>query len=140
MARKILARRLADARGPLFVSQDGTTLVDSNLVATHLHQRRSRFPIAHFTAHDLRRTVASQMAGMGIALEVIALTIGHTTGEKATRTLVRHYVRDEMLNRKKHALEAWDRRLRSILAGTPDDENVTPLHSGITFGGNRHSA
>jgi integrase len=129
MARKILAPRLAGADDLLFRSSTGIE-IGSNLLASHLYQRQNRFPVAHFTSHDLRRTVASQMALMGIPLETIALTVGHAAGEKATRTLVKHYVFDEMLNRKRHALDAWDQRLRLILVGT-SDSNVTPLHKPV---------
>jgi integrase len=136
-AREIIARRLVDAHDLLFRSSTGIE-ISSNLLASHLYQRQNRFPIAHFTSHDLRRTLASQMASMGIPLETIALTIGHAAGEKVTRTLIRHYVFDEMLNRKRHALEAWDQRLRSILAGAPDS-NVTLLRPVDKFGGDRRS-
>jgi integrase len=129
MAREIIARRLADADDSLFLSSTGVE-ISSNLLATHLYQRQNRFPIAHFTSHDLRRTVASQMAAMDIPLETIALTVGHAIVEKATRTLIRHYIVDEMLPRKKHALEAWDQRLRLILVGA-SDSNVTPLHKPV---------
>jgi integrase len=131
-AKEIIASHLAGADDLLFLSSTGVE-IDSNLLASHLYQRQDRFPIAHFTSHDLRRTVASQMAAMGIPLETIALTVGHATGEKATRTLVKHYVFDEMLDRKRRALEAWDQRLRLILVGA-SDSNVTPLHkSGDNF-------
>ena len=128
-AREIIARRLVSADDSLFLSSTGIE-IGSNLLASHLRNRRNRFPIAHFTSHDLRRTVASQMAMMGIPLETIALTVGHAAGEKATRTLVKHYVFDEMLNRKRHALEAWDQRLRLILVGA-SDSNITPLHKPV---------
>jgi integrase len=129
MAREILAPRLAGADDLLFRSSTGIE-IGSNLLASHLYQRQNRFPVAHFTSHDLRRTVASQMALMGIPLETIALTVGHAAGEKATRTLVKHYVFDEMLDRKRHALEAWDQRLRLILVGT-SDSNVTLLDKPV---------
>jgi integrase len=136
MAREILAPHLAGVDGLLFLSSTGIE-INSNLLASHLYQRQSRFPVAHFTSHDLRRTVASQMASMGIPLETIALTVGHAAGEKATRTLIKHYVFDEMLDRKKHALEAWDQRLRLILAGASASSNVTPLRPVDNF--RRHS-
>jgi integrase len=131
MAQEIIAPRLAGAEDLLFLSSTGIE-IDSNLLASHLRHRWNRFPVAHFTSHDLRRTVASQMAAMGIPLETIALTVGHAAGEKATRTLVKHYIVDTMLTRKRHALEAWDQRLRSILAGA-SDSNVTPLRPMDNF-------
>ena len=131
MAREIIARCLVGTDDLLFRSSTEIE-IDSNLLASHLYQRQNRFPIAHFTSHDLRRTVASQMASMGIPFETIALTVGHAAGEKATRTLVKHYVFDEMLDRKRRALETWDQRLRLILAGL-SDSNATPLRPVDNF-------
>ena len=36
---------------------------------------------------------------------------------KDTRTLVRHYVRSDLIERKAHALKAWDDRLKGIVIG-----------------------
>jgi integrase len=132
MAREIISSRLADAKDLLFLSSTGVE-IDSVLLASHLYLRQDRFPIPHFTSHDLRRSCSSLMAAMDIPLETIAMTVGHAAGEKATRTLVRHYIINKMLARKKRALEAWDQRLRSILAGVGTDSNVTPLHPVDNF-------
>jgi integrase len=125
LAREILDPRLVGAKGLVFRSSTGVA-IDSNLLAAHLYQRQARFPIEHFTVHDLRRTVASQMAAMDVPLETVAMVVGHATTARTVRTLVRHYVHDEMLDRKRHALQGWDRRLRSILAGAADS-NVVAL-------------
>jgi hypothetical protein len=45
------------------------------------------------------------------------MVIGHDAGAPATRTLARHYLPDDFLDRKTAALAQWDRRLRAILAG-----------------------
>ena len=52
------------------------------------------------------------LAEMGIALDLVAAIVGHELGGKDTRTLVRHYVHTDMLERKAHALKAWDERLK----------------------------
>jgi hypothetical protein len=77
------------------------------------------YPIEKFGTHDLRRTVATQMAeGLGISLEAIARVIGHAAGGAATRTLVAHYVSAEFIEQKTTALLAWDARLRGIIGGS----------------------
>ena len=53
----------------------------------------------------------------GIALDLVAAIVGHESGGKDTRTLVRHYVHTDMLERKAHALRAWDERLKAIVTG-----------------------
>ena len=52
------------------------------------------------------------LAEMGVALDLVAAVIGHEAGGKETRTLVRHYVRTDLIDRKIHALRAWDERLQ----------------------------
>ena len=69
------------------------------------------------TTHDLRRTVATHLAEMGIALDLVASLVGHEAGGKETRTLVRHYIRTDFIERKTHVLCAWDKRLQEILSG-----------------------
>jgi hypothetical protein len=54
---------------------------------------------------------------MGVALDLVAAIVGYETGARETRVLVRHYVRTDMLERKAHALKAWDDRLKAIVAG-----------------------
>jgi integrase len=74
-------------------------------------------PIAVFTSHDLRRTFATMLVEMGMALDLVAAIVGHESGGKDTRTLVRHYVHTDMLERKAHALRVWDERLKAIVSG-----------------------
>ena len=52
--------------------------------------------------------------------------IGHEAGGKETRTLVRHYVRTDLIERKVHVLRAWDERLQDIVAGR-EAAKVVPL-------------
>jgi hypothetical protein len=63
---------------------------------------------------------------MGVPLEVVAAVIGHEAGGKETRTLVRHYVRTDLIERKIQVLRAWDERVRHVVSpkGT---ENVVPF-------------
>ena len=70
-----------------------------------------------FVSHDLRRSVATQLAEMGFPLELVAAVVGHEAGGKETRTLVRHYVRTDLIERKVHILRAWDERLHAIVTG-----------------------
>jgi integrase len=86
-------------------------------IGHYLLTRRARLPIAAFTTHDLRRTFATMLAEMGVALDLVAAIVGHESGGKYTRTLVRHYVRTDLLERKTHALKTWDERLKAIVMG-----------------------
>jgi site-specific recombinase XerD len=119
LARELVEVRLNSASDDrLFQAESGADL-GSSLVGQHIVHRWNRLPIAKFTTHDLRRTAAVSMAKLkpGISLETIAMVIGHDAGAPATRTLARHYLPDDFLDRKTVALAQWDRKLRSILAG-----------------------
>ena len=83
----------------------------------YLLSRASRLPIAKFTTHDLRRTFATMLAEMGVALDLVAAIVGHESGGKETRVLVRHYVRSDLIERKADALKTWDERLKAIVSG-----------------------
>jgi hypothetical protein len=48
-------------------------------------------------------------------LDVVAAVIGHESGGKDTRILLRHYVHSDLLERKAHALRMWDERLNAIV-------------------------
>jgi hypothetical protein len=56
--------------------------------------------------------------------------IGHEAGGKETRTLVRHYVRTDLIERKVHVLRAWDERLQDIVAGREAAKVVRLVKAG----------
>ena len=72
-------------------------------------------------------SVVTMLAEMGISLELVAAVIGHEAGGRETRTLMRHYVRTDLIERKRTVLEAWDRMICSILNGTTMPGNVATL-------------
>jgi integrase len=126
LAREMLEQRLSEVdKGPLFLLDKGV-VVSSAHIGHYLLTRRTTLPIAVFTSHDLRRTFATMLAEMGIGLDLVAAIVGHESGGKDTRTLVRHYVHTDMLDRKAHALKAWDDRLKGIVVGE-EAAKVVPL-------------
>lgn len=108
IGREIVERRLMTINeGPLFTTEQGDPLT-SNCVSSFIVKRRKDIPIAHFTSHDLRRTVATGLVDLGFSFDVVAAVLGHESGSKDVRTLIRHYVRSDLVDRKRRALEAWD--------------------------------
>lgn len=126
-AREIVAERLP-CRGALFRTMNGGP-VEATHVGNAISGRRRALPVEKFGTHDLRRTVASGMAEVGISLDVIASVVGHEPGAKETRTLVRHYLRSDLLDVKSGALRAWEARLLGIVEGRAGG-NVVPLRKG----------
>lgn len=130
LARQIIEARLsAGQAGPLFKAETGTVLTAAH-IGHYLLARRDKLPIGKFTTHDLRRTVATMLAEMGIGLDLVAALVGHEAGGKETRTLVRHYVRTDMIERKLHVLRAWDERLQNIVGGREVANVVHLLKTG----------
>ncbi len=117
-----MTRPMARCSGPIADCHS-----NSNLVASMLVKHRKEVPIDHFTSHDLRRTVATGLVDLGIPYELTAGVLGHEVGVKEVKTLIRHYVRTDLLERKSNALLAWDTRLRQIVCGGKFLDNVTYL-------------
>jgi integrase len=76
-----------------------------------------------FVPHDLRRTAASHMTGMGISRLVVSKILNHVE-----RGVTAVYDRHSYDQEKRRALEAWDRKLREIIYGTKS--KVIPLKRG----------
>jgi integrase len=127
-ARDIVESRLKTTEGPLFTKERGDPLT-ANCVGSLIVNRRKDMPIEHFTSHDLRRTVATFLVDLGFSYEVVAAVLGHEAGSKEVRTLIRHYVRTDLVERKRLALQAWDARLHQIISGETSPANVVPLES-----------
>jgi integrase len=70
--------------------------------------------IADFTLHDLRRTVASGMARLEIALPVIEKVLNHTSGSFAG--IVGIYQRHDFAKEKQAALEAWGDHVAAVVS------------------------
>jgi integrase len=126
LAREMLDQRLAGVeKGHLFLLDKGVVVTSAH-IGHYLLTRRTTLPIPIFTSHDLRRTFATMLAEMGIALDLVAAIVGHEAGARETRVLMRHYVHSDMLERKAQALQVWDERLRAIVAGE-EAAKVVPL-------------
>jgi integrase len=127
--RAILQSRLAEVeRGALFTTAEGSPLRSVN-VGQYLCYRNGngKLPIAKFTTHDLRRTVATALVEMGVSLEVVAAVIGHEAGGRNVRTLMRHYVKTDMVARKVPVLVAWDAKVLELANGKASVSSVALL-------------
>ena len=71
----------------------------------------------HWTFHDLRRTLATNLQKLGIRLEVTEAVLNHVSGSRAG--IVGIYQRHEYATEKRAALEAWGRYLDALLTGKP---------------------
>lgn len=72
--------------------------------------------IPHWTLHDIRRTVATGMARVGIPVRVTEAVLNHVSGTAAG--IVAVYQRHDYADEKRQALEAWGRMVEEIVSGT----------------------
>src|SRR5262249_7496372 len=87
---------------------------------------QDRIGIAQWTAHDLRRTALTKMAGLGVAPIVLGHIANHRTTTKAGVTLG-VYVQHGYEREKRAALELWADRLQGIVSGSGAD--VVAIHA-----------
>jgi integrase len=106
-----------DADGELvFPNSEGSPSLPGVEVARIINRAQDRFGIAHWTAHDLRRTALTGMAKLGVAPIVLGHIANHRTTTKAGMTLS-VYVQHAYEKEKREALELWADRLQGIIAG-----------------------
>lgn len=74
-------------------------------------------PIEHWTFHDLRRTMASGMARLGVQLPVIEKILNHSSG--SFRGVVGVYQRHSFSDEKRKAIDTWSEFVVSIAQETP---------------------
>jgi integrase len=80
--------------------------------------------LPHWVVHDLRRTVASGMAKLGIALPVIEKILNHRSGTFSG--IIAVYQRHDFADEKRKALDAWASHVNSVVTGRKPG-NVVPL-------------
>jgi hypothetical protein len=69
-----------------------------------------------FTTHDIRRSVLTKLAELGVAPIVLGHIANHRTTTKAGITLG-VYVQHQFEREKREALELWANRLQGIISG-----------------------
>jgi integrase len=106
--RRNLVWPLTDSKGKPLYQKDRKPATENKL------------GIDKFTPHDLRRTAATFMSGLGFHDEVIDAVLNH--GKKG---IIGTYNRYKYDREKQQALESWERKLLSIISGT--ESNVIPI-------------
>ena len=77
---------------------------------------RDRLPVSDWAAHDLRRSVCTHLAKMGVPTLHIGAVANHRQVTKAGVTLT-HYVQHDYAKEKREALDMWADRLAAIVSG-----------------------
>ena len=85
-------------------------------------------PVTPWVVHDLRRTVASGMARLGIKLPVIEKILNHASGSFAG--IVGVYQRHDFAAEKRDALQHWADHVDLIVSGKPARKVVALRRGG----------
>ena len=106
----------------LFPSNQRKGHIRAYSMTVAIKKHRDAWSIADFTSHDLRRTAASHMTGMGISRLTVSKLLNH-----AESGVTAVYDRHSYDTEKRRALDAWGRKIESIVTGGKD--NVVGLHT-----------
>jgi integrase len=98
----------------IFPNEAGTAGFSSRVVAKTIAAAQDRFGLAHWTAHDLRRTGLTNLAQLGVAPIVAGAVANHVSVTKAGVTLG-VYVQYSYEKEKRAALALWSKRLAAIV-------------------------
>lgn len=82
-------------------------------------ERGEPVEIPRWTFHDLRRTAATGMARLGIAVRVTEAVLNHVSGTGGG--IVAVYQRHDYAEEKRAALEAWGHYVMRLIEGKPDN-------------------
>lgn len=111
----------------LFPSSKGKPITNTTLgdaLGKFLARKNSPLhDMEHFTAHDLRRTVAQHLGSLGFLKAEIGLVLNHKTGDGAA-PVTSTYVTVTPEVRMKKLVVAWHTRLDSILTGKKPEKVV----------------
>ncbi|CAN5166913.1 site-specific integrase [soil metagenome] len=87
----------------------------------------AKVEIPDWVIHDLRRTMASGMARLGVQLPVIERCLNHVSGSFGG--IVGVYQRHSFADEKRAALETWSAHIESLVGIKPVASNVTKLRA-----------
>jgi len=138
-ARDVLAdvERIEDDKGrakfiftttgetPLSGFHKGRNHIADRMAAIAAEEAGEPVEIPHWTFHDLRRTAATGMARLGIAVRVTEAVLNHVSGTGGG--IVAVYQRHDYADEKRRALEAWAGRVAAIVDGSSQADNVVRI-------------
>jgi integrase len=86
-----------------------------SISSTHKHRLDALMGVQSWTQHDLRRTAATGMAGIGIPPHIVEACLNHVSGAKASVAGI--YNRAAYEPEKKAALERWASYIEGLVSG-----------------------
>ncbi len=117
-------------QGPVCIKSFGKQLADRQRDPSRRLTNRAKdtnslvLAGGRWTAHDLRRTAATVMAGLGVSTDTIDECLNHKLQSKVARV----YIKDRRLGEQAQAFDALGARLASLVEGI-DAFNVVQLRA-----------
>jgi len=126
-ARAILSQFRKDGRTHVFGRVDSAGFDGWGFAKRTLDGRIAKAkPLAHWTVHDLRRTVATRMAELGVQPHIIEAVLNHVSGHKGGIAGV--YNRATYDKEKREALNLWAEHVMALVEGRK--ATVVPMKKG----------
>lgn len=122
LSRELLKRGAKGSRY-VFQSSRGPTALTVAGLSNAVRSNIGHFGVAPFTPHDLRRTVASHLASLGVGRFTLARILNHT--DRAVTGIYDRYSYDK---EKRKALQKWDRKLRQIINRETTNDKVVAIN------------
>ena len=91
--------------------------LDAAMFAIARAERGKSFSIPPFTLHDLRRTLVTGLAELGVRPDVIEMAVNHVSGLRGGIAGV--YNKSELLPERRAALERWSVHVQGLVSGKP---------------------
>jgi integrase len=113
---------------PVTVGSKIKARLDTAMLAAARKERGDAATITPWRLHDLRRTCATGIAGIGIAPHIVEACLNHISGAKASVAGV--YNVEQYEPEKRAAWERWAAHLEHIVTGKAG--NVLPLVRGVS--------
>ena len=123
IVERLVERAKAGGASALFVSRFGKrpALLSETTPGKRLGEIVAELGCAPFNLRDVRRTVETELARLGVSRDTRAQLLSHgVSGIQA-----QHYDRHQYLPEKRAALETWERHLARLIDGT--EAKVVPL-------------
>ena len=120
LTKEILAELISMSGDSEYICPGRNGHLSADYVTAKLWAKVDNFGIPRFTVHDLRRTAASHMTGLGITRFDVGKVLNHA--ETGVTAVYDRYGYDK---EKRKALNAWSRKLQAITSGEQSDNVVT---------------